>query len=89
MARGGFKMMVQFMAPVCGRHLVKCGPDGNDLQCKSWLRCDFREEIAYPSTRMRAFVGSKGLSSVTTASHSLSWILTFSSVPTSARSGRT
>ena len=37
--------------------------------------------------RMRAFVGSKGLSSVTTASHSLSWILTsklMASVPLAA-----
>lgn len=29
-------------------------------------------DFAHPSSRMRALVGSKGLSSVTTASHSLS-----------------
>lgn len=53
------------------------------------LRADFRSEIAYPSMRMRAFVGSKGLSSVTTASHSFSWIFTFSFWPGAASAGGT
>ncbi len=42
-----------------------------------------------PSMRMRAFDGSKGLSSTTTASQSSRFIRTLSLVPTSARSGRT
>jgi hypothetical protein len=79
-------------APLCrGRVGKGRAPKSSKISGRSLqrLRRDFFEEIAYPSIRMRAFDGSKGLSSTTTASHSFSCILTFSLVPTSARSGRT
>ena len=43
----------------------------------------------YPSMRITSFLGSYGLSQVTVASHSVSCILTFSFVPSTARSGVT